>query len=64
MEPTPGVRRDHPNFCAPSSKHSSWWRDENGIPRPSSIFGSFMTRSRSGSIRSCAASSFIAASVA
>ena len=23
IEPTPGVRRDHPNFSAPSSKHSS-----------------------------------------
>ena len=32
IEPTSGVRFDQPNFSAPSSKHSSRWRDENGTP--------------------------------
>ena len=64
IEPTSGVRFDQPNFSAPSSKHSSKWRDENGSPSPSSIFGSFMTRSSTGSILSWSASSFIADSVA
>ena len=50
IEPTSGVRFDQPNFSAPSSKHSSKWRDENGMPSDSSIFGSFMTRSLTGSI--------------
>ena len=34
IEPTSGVRFDQPNFSAPSSKHSSRWRDENGKPQP------------------------------
>src|SRR5205823_941649 len=64
MEPTSGVRLDQPNFSAPSSKHSSKWRDENGSRSPSSIFGSFMMRNLTGSILSRSASSFIADSVA
>ncbi len=60
IEPTSGVRLDQPNFSAPSVKHSSKWRDENGMPNDSSIFGSLRTRSWSGSILSCSASSFIA----
>jgi hypothetical protein len=50
MDPTSRVRFDQPNFSAPSSKHSSKWRDEKGTPSPSSIVGSLMTRSRTGSI--------------
>ena len=52
IEPTSGVRFDQPNFSAPSSKHSSKWRDENGMPSASSIFGSLRTRSWTGSILS------------
>ena len=52
IEPTSGVRLDQPNFSAPSSKHSSKWRDENGMPSDSSIFGSLRTRSWTGSILS------------
>ena len=33
IEPTSGVRWDQPNFSAPSSKHSSKWREENGMPK-------------------------------
>src|ERR671919_350311 len=39
MEPTTGLRFDHPNFSAPSVKHSTRCREENGIFCPSSIFG-------------------------
>src|SRR5207302_5569431 len=64
IEPTLGVRLAHPNFSAPSSKHSSKWRDENGMSNDSSFFGSLRTRSLTGSILSWSASSFIADSVA
>ena len=43
-----GRALDQPNFSPPSSKHSSRWRDENGTPSDSSIFGSFRTRSLTG----------------
>ena len=64
IDPTSGVRWDHPNFSAPSSKHSTRCRDENGSPSDSSVVGSLRMRSLTGSIFNWSASSFIADSVA
>src|SRR6267142_892070 len=52
IEPTAWVRFDHPNLSEPRSKHSTRWRDENGSFEPSSILGSFIMRSLTGSILS------------
>ena len=64
IEPTRGLRFDQPNFSAPVDRHSFRCREENGIFNPSSIFGSLMRRSSTGSMPSFSASSSIADSVA
>src|SRR6185312_13052498 len=64
IEPTAGVRFDHPNFSEPTCRHSFKCRDENGFPLLSSVNVSFFSRSSTGSILSLIASSSIADSTA
>ena len=64
IEPTSSFRPDHPNFSAPTCKHSFRCRDENGFPLLSSVSVSFFSRSSTGSIFSFHASSSIADSTA
>src|ERR1700723_2328137 len=45
IEPTAGLRFDHPNFSAPVVIHSLRWREENGLPLLSSFSGSLHRRS-------------------
>ena len=37
IDPICGVRRDQPNFSAPTLRHSTMWREEKGRFMPSSF---------------------------